>query len=533
MKLIQNNPYRIVGLLSNTSERDLQRQKSKLTRYASIGRKIETDLDFSFLGAIDRNEEQIIRSFSSIEKNNDKVNNAIFWFSVSNSFDGAAINYLSKGDKAKAIEIWEKITWDKDVTNKNFSCFNNFGTLMLLGLSLNEIKIGVAAKLKLIQSPIFVDFIGTVADETFVVDREKQMQKFIDAICHEFSGKFTNNEIISLFSSCNATAQKYITKQFTEEPIHKIEAQIEITKEKRKNSSIVSADLGIKLYTICKDDLYRLKSLLGQNDLIYKMISSSLAKEILQCGIDYFVDNGQEEEDIDHTIKILETANGICLDQTTKDRIEGHLNDLKEMKYAEMQGMISVLKNIQRAINELEIQNKGKTYLEKQIINKEKVDEILRKEISSIRIQKLIDSNNKFYLDEFITLATFLNEKLFSTGTKKIINLLITNLPSTHKFVISEEEKRKKLAEEARMRKRKAEGDEIIKRINEEARRKREAEKEVERKRKESEEDQRFWIIFLGVIGLILLIAGAIWGWDGVIGVIVVGVLIMIGGSSR
>ena len=40
-------------------------------------------------------------------------------------------------------------------------------------------------------------------------------------------------------------------------------------------------------------------------------------------------------------------------------------------------------------------------------------------------------------------------------------------------------------------------------------------------------------MIILGVIGVILLIAGSIWGWDGVIGVIVIGVLILIGGGSR
>ena len=83
------------------------------------------------------------------------------------------------------------------------------------------------------------------------------------------------------------------------------------------------------------------------------------------------------------------------------------------------------------------------------------------------------------------------------------------------------------------MRKREDEEKARIKRINEKARRKREAEREAERIRIESEETKQEWMIILGVIGVILLIAGSIWGWDGVIGVIVIGVLILIGGGSR
>ena len=32
MKLIQDNPYRIAGILANSSEKELQKQKSKITK---------------------------------------------------------------------------------------------------------------------------------------------------------------------------------------------------------------------------------------------------------------------------------------------------------------------------------------------------------------------------------------------------------------------------------------------------------------------------------------------------------------------
>ena len=142
MKLIQDNPYRIAGILANSSEKELQKQKSKITKYASIGKQVDSELDFPFFGNVDRSENSITKAFSGIEQNQDKVSHSLFWFLKSNNFDETAFNYLINGDKEKAIEIWDKVTNGKEVTSKNFSCFNNIGTLKLLSESQQEIQEG-------------------------------------------------------------------------------------------------------------------------------------------------------------------------------------------------------------------------------------------------------------------------------------------------------------------------------------------------------------------------------------------------------
>ena len=47
---------------------------------------------------------------------------------------------------------------DKDVNSKNFSAFNNIGTLYLLENSKENIKQGITAKIKLIESIISITF---------------------------------------------------------------------------------------------------------------------------------------------------------------------------------------------------------------------------------------------------------------------------------------------------------------------------------------------------------------------------------------
>ena len=96
MDLIQNNPYRIAGLLSNATTKELQKQKGKIKAFSKVGKKITSELDFDVLNDIDRTEKSIEKAFANIEQNQDKINNSLFWFVNTNSFDNTAIDYLKK-----------------------------------------------------------------------------------------------------------------------------------------------------------------------------------------------------------------------------------------------------------------------------------------------------------------------------------------------------------------------------------------------------------------------------------------------------
>ena len=48
MDIIKNNPYRIIGILSNASAKEIQSRKSKITAYAKVGKEITSEFDFPF-----------------------------------------------------------------------------------------------------------------------------------------------------------------------------------------------------------------------------------------------------------------------------------------------------------------------------------------------------------------------------------------------------------------------------------------------------------------------------------------------------
>lgn len=442
MELIKNNPYRIAGILSNATEREVQRQKGRIAAHARVGRDTDSEFDFHFLPNISRKEIELVnKAFSNVEQNQDKVNYALFWFLNASPFDNTAIEYLKNGDEEKALEIWEKVTTDKDVNSKNFSAFNNLGTYKLLSRDKSDIKTGIEAKIKLIESDYFESFVHSVADETYTIDNQKQSEKLIDELLTQFKNQYSSSETLQLFSGCNGTTQKYLSKKFTEEPLHKIESQIESCKKKRKADKGNAYEFGLKLFTNTKDDLSLLKSLLGTSDLKYKAVADQLANEIMQCGIDYF-NESQENDSTDDFLKqakeLNEIALSIAVGKLTKDRAKDSLTTLNDMKDREVNQAIAILNSIkeayERACSQIDAEVEKLQYhefsgmrlprtdvsinwskvekMKKQALDWDKVVEVVNNGISINNVDAIQRCSNQSKVAEYKSLVDFLLGKL-------------------------------------------------------------------------------------------------------------------------
>ena len=434
MELINNNPYRIAGILSNATTKELEKQKGKIKAFAKVGKEIKSDFDFQILGNINRTEESVSQSFSNVEQNQDKVNYSLFWFLNASPFDNTAFEYLKNGDEEKAIEIWEKVTTDKEVNSKNFSAFNNLGTYKLLSKNKSAIKSGIEAKIKLIESDYFENFVHSVADETYTIDKQKQSEKLIDELLTQFKNQYSSSETMQLFSGCNGTTQQYLSKKFTEEPLHKIENQIESCKKKRKASKGNAYEFGLRLFTNTKEDLSLLKSLLGSSDLKYKSVADQLANEIMQCGIDYFnecQENDSNENYLESAQKLTKLADSIAVGKLTKDRAKDSLETLADMKDREVNQAIAILNSIKlaydNAISEIDAQvaRMRMTMSYNQSINYSKVDkmkascldwdkvvEVVSNGISMNNVEAIQRCSNQSKVSEYKSLVDFLLGKL-------------------------------------------------------------------------------------------------------------------------
>lgn len=466
MQNITNNPYRVIGILSNATAKEIQSRKGKITAYAKVGKQIISEYDFPFLDSIDRDQNNIEQAFSGIQQSKDMLENSLFWFLSTNKIDETAISYLIKGDKNKATEIWEKVTIDKEITSKNYSCFNNIGTLKLLGESQDEIKEGIEKKIKFIESENFTDFVHDVAGTAYIVDNQKQVEGFIDDILKQLQSKYSNVELLKLFNNCSGDTQKYLSQKFTEEPIHNIESEIDNVKKQRNENKINAYKLGLKLQKNTNSDLILLKSLLGISDLKYKMIADNLAKEIMQCGIDYFnesQENDSKEDYLENAMQLNKLAESIAVGKLTKDRAKDHIATLEEMKDIELIQVVGLLKSVKDLYEE----NKEKIYAQirkelnignlsssemirlskninmsavenhiKNSIEWHKVNEMINDLLSDNNLKKIKESNKDEQKIEFLELMNWLKDNSLKSYPITTILNKYKNIPPKLPFKI-------------------------------------------------------------------------------------------------
>jgi hypothetical protein len=442
MKFVLNNPYRIVGILANASAREIQARKGKISAYAKVGKEITSEYDLPFFNSIERTTSLIDKAFSDIEQNQNKVFHSLFWFTNLNPIDNTTIQHLVSGNKEKALEIWDKLTNEKEVTSKNYSAFNNIGTLYLLEESKEKIKKGITIKVKLIESDCFKDFVQTVADETYTIDKNKQIEILIDELLTQFKNKYSSSEIIELFSNCNEKSIKYLSKKFTEEPIHKIEVQIEHCAKKSSNDKINAYKYGIELYNNTKIDLTTLKSILGNNNLQFKLLADNIAKELLQCSINYFNECLELEKSNDYleeAMKLVKLAEKIAVNDATKNKVKENISSLEGMKDREINQAIEVLNSIKlaykKAINEIDTQvtemimnmprNQTINYskvneMKEECLDWDKVVDVIMESIPSKNIEKIKKTNDSSRLNEYKKLVEFIQSKLSYRHKNKV-----------------------------------------------------------------------------------------------------------------
>lgn len=344
MHAVRDNPFRILGLFGNSSEKELQKQIAIITRFAEVGKTKAFDYDFPFFGEVVRSLEKVQEAASKIEQAKNKVHYALFWFINNGHIDETALNNLKEGHIVKAIEIWRKTIKDTTVTAKNFAAINNLSTLQLGIVTSNgsfdpeKFSASIDLKGKLLLSKVFNYFVTIVIGEGISINRDIILKEFVEEIL-QIAKPYLNqpdgikpNQLINAFSSFPNEIKQYVSGNFTDGPLNNIENQIELTKQKRKDNPNDAEEYGKKLYENTKKDLDFLKNIWGQNYIQYQMIANKLANEILQCAIDFF-NVHQKNNDIDPgyaAFKVVQLAKEISLNGQVRNRIEENLKKIEE-----------------------------------------------------------------------------------------------------------------------------------------------------------------------------------------------------------
>ena len=329
MNPVLTNPFRALGLIANSSERELQKQVATLSAYARVGKSIESDCDFPLLPPIHRTEDTIRTAASKIEQPASRLHHALFWFLRIDHVDETALSYLQSNDSTKAAEIWSLAVRDKSITSKNFAAAHNLATLQFLISSLADpldfevFEAAVRLKGRAVSAG-FDEFSKYVVGDKVFVDRSEVLRLFSDDLIH-FSDSYDGREeeLVSAFSEFPANVRSYVIGKLTNLPLENIREQIEAAANARLDSPEDADIFGNELYEASIDDLDSLRNIFGPEHPQFQMIANELANELLQCSIDFF--NEFVDSDIDpgeDALRLLNYARAIGPTGAVKHRIE-------------------------------------------------------------------------------------------------------------------------------------------------------------------------------------------------------------------
>ena len=319
LDIITRNPFRVLGVFSNARSADIIRNLGKMKAYLNVGKVVDYPSDMkSFLSMPNRTLQNVQDAQTDINLPKDKIKYGLFWFCNVSPIDESALNNLANGDIEKAKEILSK--------RESFSSLVN---LAVINLIQNNVAEALQLYSKLIHNFTFrVQFVATVCDDTFQISESNLMEIVIGELLKISSPKI----LISVVSDQNDLL--FLKQKAIEDPLSLINSEIAKAKSVSASDADSSYRAGKALIRNTKTALADLKSLLGPTDMQFQSISDNLAKQILQCGINYY-NNTDDDNDIDNALEIQEYALKVAVGKLTKDRCQQNVKILKEKKERE------------------------------------------------------------------------------------------------------------------------------------------------------------------------------------------------------
>lgn len=109
MNILQNNPYRQLGVYSNSPTKERLANHNRMKAFLKVGKSVSFPLDVpQYLSSINRTEASAADAEAKLTLPKDQILHAQFWFIKTTPLDEVAFNHLFAGEIEKAEEIWQK-----------------------------------------------------------------------------------------------------------------------------------------------------------------------------------------------------------------------------------------------------------------------------------------------------------------------------------------------------------------------------------------------------------------------------------------
>ena len=315
MNILQNNPYRQLGVYSNSPTKERLANHNRIKAFLKVGKSISFPLDMpQYLSSINRTEASAADAEAKLTLPKDQILYAQFWFMKATPLDEVAFNHLLAGEIDKAEEIWQKR-----------ECLSALQNLIVCALIRNKYDFAIEYAEDLYGNTQYLNqFVSTIIGTGGNFDISSLAFSFLDILCDEISA----SKLLHFIT--NSSWKEHIGEKAVKPLVDSIQDAINIAQKTKGKGSNARLNAGEALRKNTRNAILQLKGFLSTEDLQYQMIADKLGLEILQCAIDYF--NDSEEPDSAHkAMSLLRYSKSIVVGQMAKDRCKENVDILQRI----------------------------------------------------------------------------------------------------------------------------------------------------------------------------------------------------------
>lgn len=315
MNILQSNPYRLLGVYSNSPTKERLANHNRMKAFLKVGKPVSFPLDLSnYLSPINRTEASVADAEAKLTLPKDQILYAQFWFLKTTPLDDVAFNHFIAGEIDKAEKIWQK----RD-------CASSLQNRIVCALICRNYSCAITCAEVLYENTQYINqFVSAIIGTEGNIEVSNLVFSFLDVLCEEVG----INKLLP-FITKNAW-KSHIGEKAVKPLVDSIQEAVEIAKKSKGKGSNARLNAGEELRKNTRNALSQLNKILSLTDLQYQMIADKLGLEILQCGIDYF--NDSEEPDAAHkAMNLQKYAKSIVVGQMAKDRCKENVDILQRI----------------------------------------------------------------------------------------------------------------------------------------------------------------------------------------------------------
>lgn len=315
MNILRNNPYRLLGVYSNSPTKERLANHNRMKAFLKVGKTVSFPLDLpQYFSAIQRTETSVMDAEAQLTLPKDQLLYAQFWFVKATHLDEVAFNHLFAGEIDKAEEIWQKKDTASSLQNR-----------IVCALMREDYRRVITCAETLYGNPLYSNqFVSAILGTDGNADVASLAFRFLDVLCDAAGA----NQLLPFID--DDAWESHVEEKAVKPLVDSIQDAIAIAKKSKGKGAEARLNAGEALRENTKSAFQQLRGFLSATDLQYQMIADKLGLEILQCGIDYF--NGSDEPEAAHKAMDLQKyAQSIVVGQMAKDRCEENVDILQKI----------------------------------------------------------------------------------------------------------------------------------------------------------------------------------------------------------